>query len=321
MPISEKMRQRRRKYLGSSDIPALMGVSPFQNAADVWISKTQDLIETPEKKGHGSPLAVGTYSEAGTHDWAMDQLKEGAVYEGAVTATRNQFRVKAGTVFAANCDAIVNVGGVPTAVLEVKSTARTSEWGRPLTDEIPESVLMQVQWQMLVTEMPEAWVAAMLVTVGPDGKIYGGLTYSLYRVKADPELQEMIEAAALSFWADHVETGIMPEDSTPRLDTAERIRRTPESVRDLKTPAEQNAFEDLSETYLLANAKKRDADKRARAAKSKLLAFLGETTSAFTDNYSVEYPERVRNEYVVSAATYRVLRVKARQSSGQETAQ
>lgn len=309
MPITEKMRQRRRKYIGSSDLPALMGVSPFANAADVWISKTQETSEIEERAGRGSPMVVGNYSEDGTIEWVREQIGGETIYEGAAKLTKNQFRVREGTNHSANCDGLVTVDGAPVAVVEIKSSARTHEWGTPLTDEIPESVLIQVQWQMYVTNLPEAWVGAMLVTVGPDGKVYGGLTYALYRVQADKKMQELLVSVADNFWYHSVETGIMPEDLAPSLDSAERIVKLPGKVL-ATSPDTVEAIDEASLEYLEAGEARKVADKRVEAAKALLIAVLEDADQATTEDFSLTYGERTRKSYVVNEAVFRVLRVK-----------
>jgi len=318
MPITEKMRERRRKYIGSSDLPALMGLSPFANAADGWISKTQDTSDHEDRHGRGSPMAVGNYAEDGTIEWVRAQIGGETIYEGNARLTKNQFRVRPGTNHSANCDALVTVDGQPIAVVEIKSSARTQEWGTPLTDEVPESVMIQVQWQMYVTGLPEAWVGAMLVTVGPDGKVYGGLTYALYRVAADKRVQELLVSVADNFWYHSVQTGVMPDDVAPSLSSAESIAKLPGKTL-TASPDTTAMIDELSEEFLDATEARKIADKRVREAKAVLIASLEDADRAFTEIHAVEYAERTRKRYEVEEATYRVLRVKRKKQHEEDT--
>jgi len=40
MALTTEQREIRRRYLGSSDIAAIFGMSPWKSAYDVWLEKT-----------------------------------------------------------------------------------------------------------------------------------------------------------------------------------------------------------------------------------------------------------------------------------------
>ena len=71
MPITEAQRERRKKHLGSTDLPAILGVDPWRNAYDVWLEKTDKLEKGKEKNyqgaGHLFEEGVLRWAEADTH--------------------------------------------------------------------------------------------------------------------------------------------------------------------------------------------------------------------------------------------------------------
>ena len=309
MPISEQMRKRRRSYIGSSDIPAILGISKFSNAADIWLSKTQTIEEEDETIGEGSPALVGTYLEEGILQWGMDQIKE-VVYEGGVKVAKNQFRVKAGTNHSANCDAVLSVDGIPTAVFEIKSTGDAEAWGRPMTSEIPDHVNAQVQWQMYVTDLDHAWVACLM------SNKFGGMTFALYTVGRDQGLIDMIVTLVDVFWVKHVETGEMPEGVVPRLDSHKRVRRTGDSF---ELDGESSVlFDNLCKQHEDRKKEASIATKALQSSKSELLSFIENTEGCESPTYMFSYAPSFRKEYTVHAKEVRTFRLKTKKGDAQD---
>ncbi len=75
---------------------------------------------------------------------------------------------------------------------------------------VPEYVVCQVQWEMLVTRRPFAVVVACV----------GGTDYRVLDVPADTELQETLLDLGRTFWEGHVLTGAPPDP-----DASEACRR------------------------------------------------------------------------------------------------
>lgn len=309
MPISEQMRQRRRMYIGSSDIPAILGISRFSNAADIWLSKTQTIEEEDDTVGEGSPALVGTYLEEGILEWGMDQIRE-VVYEGAVKVKKNQFRVKDGTNHSANCDAILSVDDIPTAVFEIKSTGDAESWGMPMTSDIPDHVNAQVQWQMYVTGLDHAWVACLM------SNKFGGMTFALYTVGRDQELIDAIVPVVEVFWSDYVETNKIPEGTVPRLEAHKRVRR----ASDISELAEDAAseFDELCLEHGRIKAQAYEANKALAESKSLLLSLLGEAEGCESSVHVLTYAPSYRKEYTVPATEVRTFRLKEKKSGSED---
>jgi len=162
MPITEHQRQARRSKLGSSDAPAIVGVSPWLTAQQVYWSKKVDQPDT----GTAS-MATGNRMEKPLVEFAEDEL--------GVKAIRNQYRVSKGSdggVLAANIDALI--AGCPYEAIECKYVGQDSagDWGQVGTDEVPEHVIVQVQHQMHCANLERVWVAAAVAGYSLDWRLY-----------------------------------------------------------------------------------------------------------------------------------------------------
>ena len=72
MPITEHQRQARRSKLGSSDAPAIVGVSPWLTAQQVYWSKKVDQPDTGTVS-----MQTGNRMEKPLVEFAEDELRYG----------------------------------------------------------------------------------------------------------------------------------------------------------------------------------------------------------------------------------------------------
>lgn len=191
----------RRRGIGGSDAPAVLGISPWRTPLDVWLDKTGQADDT-------------------MHD--SDAMFWGRTLEPVI---RQQYAERTGRIVRVPVQTLqhpthafmlANLDGVTDdrRLLEIKTARSGADWGEPGTDEIPEPYLVQVQHYLCVTSLAVADVAVLI----------GGSDFRLYEVPADRELQQMLIEAEADFWR-LVETRTPPE---PRsyADTVRRYGRS-----------------------------------------------------------------------------------------------
>lgn len=297
MPITEAQREQRRNFIGSSDMPAIMGVDSYRNAADVYYAKLGALDDGDDTN---DAAEAGNYLEPAILAWAADKLN--------VSIRRNQRRVRG--VFAANIDAMIV--DRPEA-LEAKTTGLYNpmffgeEWGDEDTSQVPPRVLIQTHHQMYVASLERVWVPALI----------NGRGLQLFRIERDETLIERIEDAGVTFWNEHVLKGIPPKEAVPSMETLKRIIRTPEKVASLDA--------DTLLAYQKAKEEAKAAEAALDAAKAALIAALGDAEQGESKVGIVTYLEQSRSSVdtkalkeqypeVAAAVTretrYRVLREK-----------
>lgn len=236
----------RKNSVGSSDSPAILGVSPFATPIDVWqrkigLAPEQDENESMRWGKLLEPLILSEYTRTTGH---------------AVAETQRFVRHPEYPWMTATLDGLTTDG----RIVEVKTTsAWAREWGDEDTDQIPESYLVQVHHQMACTGFGEADIAVLI----------GGQRYRSYRVERNADLVEMIEAKCAEFWE-------CVRDRTPptwgRMDARTLAVLYPEceGTIDLdEHTAGQIAY--LEELQQEIEARERIA----KAAKSDILALLG----------------------------------------------
>lgn len=247
MAITEAQRLARRRSIGSSDIPAIVCVSPFATAGDVYLSKTEEMVDIDSM-----PIEVGNRCESVILDWASDQL--GFEIERDVHVVHSVF-----DFMTANLDGR-GVGENSRIGIEAK-TGSVGQWGEEWTDEVPDHVLAQCHWQIAVADLDMVYVPA-LTSNG------FSLQFLMFKVDRDDEVSAEIARHGREFWENHVLPRVPPPDAAPSLDVVKRIRRVPETVADIDP--------DLTERFFAAKERARAAEKEAKEAQAMLLAALGD---------------------------------------------
>ncbi|MCJ7777783.1 MAG: YqaJ viral recombinase family protein, partial [Sedimentisphaerales bacterium] len=169
MPITEAQRQTRRKYLGSSDTPIIMNLSPFKKTErDIYWSKVVDLPEDDAP----DYMQVGNWLEGPIIEWAAGEL---GVQVNRVPEQLS-FVSKDG-LFAANHDALI-VGKDEGIEGKYANGEMAKSYGDPFTDQVPDHVIIQTQHQMYVSELSKVYVALAVPS-------YYAVDRRLYIVKRD----------------------------------------------------------------------------------------------------------------------------------------
>jgi putative phage-type endonuclease len=234
MPLTTEQLALRKNSIGSSDVAALLGVSPWATPYDLWLEKTGRLPDPVEKPW----MRVGSRLEAGV----LDEFEEAhGPIERGVLIERVDLRM------ACNVDGILIAGREP---IEAKTAGLFGplgdEWGDEGSDAVPVAYVVQAHAHMIVLNAPLCHVPALL----------GGIGFRDYRVQRSERLADAIMARCESFWRVNVQ-GDTPPDAKGSPDILKMTRREPGLVARLPSPM-RDAFEQ-------AAAAKRDAEKNYEA--------------------------------------------------------
>jgi len=284
MGISEAQRRARRTAIGSSDVPAILNLTP-PGALGIYLQKVLEVEPAKETL----PMRLGNRFESAILQEAADRL--GVEIQENVTVQGPEPWLRA------NLDAIV-IGD--DRHMEAKFSGMGTEFGEPGTDAVPERVLVQTAHQMLCRPSREVIVPVLLPR-------YGRARIELYSAPRNEGLIEVVFLLCRKFWEEHVLAGVPPEPfegyGGAALDVLKRVRRQPRSVATVD-PA-------LALAYQEAAAAETDAKKAKDGAQAKLLAAAGDAEALdFGDGKKVyTYYEYDRAGHVVAPGKYRSLKL------------
>ena len=269
MPITEEQRKMRKNHLGSSDMAAILGVSPWANAYDVWLDKTDKVEEDKEK----SFQSAGNMFEDGVLKWAELEL-------GPITTEENGaaiFRKAIGFPIGSHVDGIVVSNGEP---VEAKTAGLfgplVEPWGEPGTDQLPDRIFIQGHVHMLCTDKEVCHTPVFL----------GGRGFVMYQINFDLDIMDTIRDRAIEFWDEYVTKDTPPPNVMPSLVFAKRMKRVTEKTIEVPTAVVQN--------WLNAKEVAKGANDIKEAAQSELLAAMEDAEEGTCNLGTVTYFEQVR---------------------------
>jgi len=274
MAITDRQKENRKRALGASDIPAILGLDPFRSPFEVYAAKT-DKIADPDEASEAAEW--GTLVEPSLRSWAARMLGK------PVVAPTGTFVHQTIPCMIANVDGLVEKSQRGSQIVECKHTGMWGplggQWGEEGTDQVPERVMVQVHAQMACAGSSVAHVVAQIM------RKQGWP--AMYYISRSEALIRAIEEEAAKFWERHVMADIPPEIdlenqfTVPSMDTMASLSRN-----DLKCIEIDPS---LIEQFNTAREARLDAEKREEAHKVKMLAAMGDARMATGGVYEVKY--------------------------------
>lgn len=218
MAITSEQRAERRKHIQSSDLPKIVGASPWGGPSDVFFEKAYPIEKEPEET---DSMRLGNRFESPILEEVAYRLELGSI------------RISPDTFYAddgingSNIDAIIPDN--PNVHLEAKLVCPErwvreiiDSWGEHGTDQVPDYVNIQVQHQMAVYGSRTCYVGAFIP----------GRGIQIYKVEYHQELGEMLLAEGRRFWNEHVVPRVPPE-GIPSFESVKYIKRIERKSVDL----------------------------------------------------------------------------------------
>jgi len=291
----------RAAFLGGSDIGAILGVSKYRSAMDVWLEKTRKRVDTKDSFA----LRFGSFAESFIAD-------EYALLTGEYLVDHPESLVHPNYSFCVgHIDRFVlekkglslfhSDGGLNAKkLLECKTANHFSQgdWGEPGTDAIPLPYLCQCLWYLGITNLSEIDVAVLL----------GGSDLRIYTITRDLELESLLFEKAAFFWTEHVQKDIPPKPQS--ISDCQALFQRASSGKTLEASSETlNLIRKLKalEAQTFAEEEQIDAIKQAlmeHMADAEVLTYLGKPVITWkapkpsyridTKRLGLEHPELVK---------------------------
>lgn len=273
--------KQRQKYIGGSDIAAILGASPYKTATDLWLDKTAppaDDGRNARAKSRGSRL----------EPYILDMIRE--EHSLHIVATNQRYVDQAVPYFAAEIDA-----ETADENIEIKTVHpfKSREWGELETDQLPLHYVAQVQWGLGITGREVCRVFAL---IGDDLRPYV--------VQRDDETIAAMRDKAAEFWERYVVPGLRPP-----LDYADR--KTLDTLRRLYpgtdgSTIEATAMHEHWRAVMQTAQEMRDKYEGViEGAKAHLLAEMGQAAHLkFADGKAFRRKLATRKGFTVEPSTY-----------------
>lgn len=263
---NEEWLKWRKKGLGGSDIAAILGISKWSSAIDIWLQKTnQKFDETIENEA----MTWGKILEPVIRE-QFKQRTGKKVVEVHSILQNEEYRF-----MLADLDGLTEDENGAPAILEIKcvSEYKRSEWDN---DQIPYYYMTQVMHYLAVTGLDTAYVVALI----------GCNSMIIREVKADQEMIAMLVACEKNFW-DKVVNCVRPE-----ADASDACKELLDSLyrggvsEQIVLPEEAIEFVDL---YLEASADEDSAKAKKQLASNRLKEIMGDYNSATCLGHTVSW--------------------------------
>lgn len=192
----------RTKYVGGSDIAAILGISPYKTAVDLWIDKTTPPVEdgrNARAKSRGTRL----------EPYIVDMIRDDFGIQ--VTERNRRYVDEVVPYFACEIDA-----ETADENIEIKTVHpfKAKEWGTLDTDQLPLHYVAQVQWGLGITNRRVCRVFAL---IGDDLRPYV--------VERDDETIDAMRSKAGEFWIRYVLPKMRPPLDYADSKTLDTLRR------------------------------------------------------------------------------------------------
>jgi len=262
MPREEWL-ELRRKYIGGSDIAAIIGLNRYRSPIDVWMDKTGRKEDKPANEAMRQGLDL--------EDYVAKRFEE----ESGKKVQRTNFMHVSDDhpYFAANIDRMV-VG--EDALLECKTTSMYSS-GRWKDNKTPDEYYCQVQWYLGVTGREKAYLACIIFN----------REFLIREIERDDDVISALFKAGTEFWEDYIiKDQIPPPDGSKA--SGEALREV-YSDSDPEGIIELYGFKDRLKRYQYLLEMQKDLEIETERIKQEIQKEMGEAEAGFLGDTRISW--------------------------------
>jgi putative phage-type endonuclease len=192
----EKM--NRKGFIGGSDIAAILGISPWKTAYELWEEKTTDWQEASSEE-RDKVLRRGKKLEPMVIEMLQDEHDVWVLQRNQIHVDKEFpfLRAEIDFEYVIQSDGPDRVGNGDVKTVHPYAAG---DWGVEGSDEFPAYYGAQFQFGLMVTGRTHTKVGALI----------GADDLRVYEVDRDEEIIAYIRKAAVDFWTNNVLAGIPP---------------------------------------------------------------------------------------------------------------
>lgn len=261
----EEWLRYRKQGIGGSDVAAILGISKWRSAIEVWLDKTNQ-TNTPIEENEAMR-------------WG--KLLEPVIRNHFASVTgKKVVEVKAIMQHPEYPFMIADVDGVTTdddgnpAILEIKTASeyKRDEW----SEGVPAYYQTQVQHYLCVTGVLKAYVAVLI----------GGNSFRVYEIDADHEIHQMLVAVEKDFW------NMVQNMIRPAIDGSDAAKNLLDQIYHggVETPIVMpDEAVEWVDAYIEASAEEEAAKERKQEASNHLKEFMADHDKATCLGHTISW--------------------------------
>ena len=257
----------RTKFIGASEIAAVMGLSPWQTPLQVWMIKTGKV--EPDDLSEVEAVEWGTRLERVVSDKFAE--KNGV----KLIAYKKRFVHEKYPFLSCELDNIISG---TDEIVEIKTANFFAHRDWKDEDDIPIHYVLQVMMQLGLSKRKVGHIAVLI----------GGQKYLEKRIEFDQALYDTMVESAVKFW-DMVQNETPP--ATMGADNETMVDLYPAEHNDL---IEEN--EDMNDAIALIQESKmhiKELKAQQDEAEAKLKSVIGDNLGILTSKYKTTWKEQV----------------------------
>lgn len=261
----EEWLNHRKRGLGGSDISAILGLSPWNSAVELWLNKTGQKKDIPESN---EAMEWGSRMEAILRDYFTEVTNKEVIQIHAILQHPEI------PYLLADIDGLTYTDDGEPAVLELKTVSafKESEW----SSGVPAYYEVQIRHYLMVTGLKKAYCLAL----------FGGNHAKIYEIDADESIEEMLLQEEKTFWSHVVNM------TKPPMDASDAAKKLLDDMfkggiqEEVVLPEQAIEFLDL---YLEASVECENAKEKMQYASNNLKEFLGDYNSARCQGHMITW--------------------------------
>lgn len=292
----------RNRNINSTDISCLFNMNPYQTEFELWHRvQSPDVvaIEQNERMEWGNALEAAIAQEAARrNNWQIEPEKNYWQLEASRLGSSFDYFIKP------------NEGKVYTTILEIKnvdSLAFAKNWNEDGDEiEAPPHIELQVQFQMLISGMSDAYICALV----------GGNQLKITHRKSNLKLHDIMLAKCEKFW-ESVASG-----KPPKID----YERDSQFLISLYDHAEPNKvieadadIDALVAEYNSVSSQIKELDSQKDMLKAKILEKINDAEKVKGSTYSISAGIMPETEVSFTRKSFRNFRITNRKVATKTT--
>ncbi len=264
--LTEEQLIQRRSFVGASESPCLLGLSPHGNEISVWSEKMGLVTKTPTVQ-----MDAGVYLEPALARWYADEMKYTTASFGSVVHQKYPFM---------GCTPDLCVFG-ERRIAQIKNvgTWMLHHWEH----DVPDYVQVQCQHEMEVCDVEVCDVIALL----------GGTDFRIMPLERDRELGAYLVTICHGFMRDYVNTRTMPPvDASKHAEAALKARYARDTSGLMPATAEADR---IARAWLKADERLGVAEEDRKLLTNQMKAILGDSVGIDGEFYRARWSQGAKS--------------------------